>query len=46
MISLVEDELREAQSSLDDSDNALDRAFHEGRIHALEWVLKQLPEEG
>lgn len=46
MIDEVEDELREAQSSLDDSDNALDRAFHEGRIHALDWVLRRLPEEG
>jgi hypothetical protein len=46
MISLVEDELRDAQSSLDDSDNALDRAFHEGRIQALDWVLRRLPSEG
>lgn len=26
--------------------NELDRSFYEGRIAALEWVLKNLSEEG
>jgi hypothetical protein len=29
-----------------EGDNELDKSFYEGRIEALKWVLKQLPEEG
>ena len=29
-----------------EGDDELDRTFYDGRIHALKWVLKMLPEEG
>jgi hypothetical protein len=40
-------EIEDCQQYLEvEGDNELDRPFYEGRIFALEWVLKNLPEEG
>lgn len=47
MQDIILAEIADCQQYLDvEGDNELDRPFYEGRIHALEWVLKQLPEEG
>lgn len=47
MIDLVEDAIEEDKKYLaQEGANELDRSFYEGRIAALEWVLRNLPEEG
>ena len=47
MIELVEDEIDDIKNYLEEQgSNELDRSFYEGKIEALEWVLKNLPEEG
>lgn len=47
MREIIEAEIQDCQQYLDvEGDSELDRPFYEGRIHALEWVLKQLPDEG
>lgn len=47
MIELVEDEIDDIKNYLEEQgSNELDRSFYEGKIEALEWVLRNLPEEG
>ena len=46
MIDLVQEKLNDAKQYLNIVTVDYDRAVTEGRIIALEWVLKQLPEEG
>ena len=45
MREIIEDAIREDLHHVSD-DYELDRSFYEGRIEALKWVLRQLPEEG
>ena len=45
MIKIIEDAIAEDLHHLND-ESELDRSFYEGRIEALKWVLRQLPEEG
>ena len=45
MIKLIQEAISEDLHHLND-ENELDRSFYEGRIEALKWVLRQLPEEG
>ena len=47
MIDTVQDEIDEIKGYLlRDTDNKLDRSFYEGKLEALDWVLRRLPEEG
>jgi hypothetical protein len=47
MRELIEAELTQCRQYLDnEGENETDRSFFEGRIDALEWVTRQLPEEG
>lgn len=47
MYDIILEEIEDCKQYLEvEGDNELDRPFYEGRIHALEWVLKQLPDEG
>ena len=47
MIELVEDEIDDIKNYLEEQGSIeLDRSFYEGKLEALEWVLKNLPEEG
>lgn len=46
MIDLINEELIDAKQYLNIVTVDYDRAVTEGRIIALEWVLKRLPEEG
>ena len=47
MIDIVEDEIDDIKNYLaKEGSNELDRSFYEGKLEALAWVLKNLPEEG
>lgn len=47
MIDLVQAEYDEIKSYLSrEGDNELDRSFYEGKLEALDWVLRRLPSEG
>jgi hypothetical protein len=44
MIDEVWDEIEEIKGYL--KREGIDKAFYEGKLEALHWVLKRLPEEG
>ena len=47
MISIVKDEIRDIKKYLkQDGKNELDHSFYEGKLEALDWVLRRLPDEG
>jgi hypothetical protein len=44
MIDEVQDEIDEIKGYL--KRPGIDKAFYEGKLEALRWVIKRLPEEG
>jgi hypothetical protein len=47
MIDLVANAIKEIKDYLDsEGSNEIDHAFYEGKLEALDWVLRNLPEEG
>ena len=47
MIDIVEDEIKDIKKYLkQEGGNELDRSFYEGKLEALDWVLRNLPDEG
>lgn len=47
MIDIVEEEISDIKNYLSsEGSNELDRSFYEGKLEALDWVLRRLPEEG
>ena len=45
MIKLIQEAIEENLHHISD-DTELDRSFYEGRVDALKWVPRQLPDEG
>jgi len=47
MKALIENAIEQDKAYLaQEGANELDNSFYEGRIEALNWVLRNLPEEG
>jgi hypothetical protein len=44
MIKMVQDKIREYETILADP-SEIDRAYYEGKIHALEWMLEEILSE-
>lgn len=45
MIKLVSDRIKECRAILADSSET-DHSYYEGKIDALEWILKEIKAEG
>lgn len=45
MIRLVSNKIKEYEAILADP-SEIDRSFYEGKIEALEWILKEIKSEG
>jgi hypothetical protein len=45
MIKLVENKIKECKAALADP-SEIDSSFYEGKVEALEWMLKEIKAEG